>query len=189
MSDNLSIKRNRGSCVSQAAFRGVTLVEACIAMSVLAILTAAAIPSFHALQKRQQVNAAMHLLTTQLATARMTAVSHNTPVIVCPSNGGARCRSDSDWSHDWLVFRDPDGNKQPDKPEDLYRNDPAPRHPGLGILSTSGRRYLRYQPTGFSYGSNLTLRVCFDNELAGSVVVNNTGRIRSVRETESKPCS
>lgn len=190
MAGNLSpIRKQRQSCfVQRGASQGVTLIEACIAMAVLAILTAIALPSFHALQKRQQVNAAMHLITTQLATARIAAVTYNTPVVVCPSNGSGRCRGDSDWSHDWLVFRDPDGNKQPDKPEDIYRNDPPPRHPKLNILSSSGRRYMRYQPTGFSYGSNLTLRVCFDGELVGSVVVNNAGRIRSTRETAPKPC-
>ena len=178
----------QGTCVGRAALRGVTLVEACMTLSVLAILSASAIPSFHALQKRQRVNAAMHLVTTQLATARMTAVSDNTPVVLCPGNGPGQCRGDSDWSHDWLMFRDPDGNRQPDRPEDIYRNDPAPQHPKLSILSTPGRRYARYQATGFSYGSNLTLRVCFDGELVGSVVVNNTGRIRSTREIEPKPC-
>ena len=190
MAGNLSpIRKQRQSgCVHRGASQGVTLIEACIAMSVLAILTAIAIPSLHALQKRQQVSAAMHLITTQLSTARMTAVSHNTPVVVCPSNGGARCRGDSNWNHEWLVFRDPDGNKQPDKPEDLYRSDPAPLHPKLNILSSSGRRYMRYQATGLSYGSNLTLRVCFDGELVGSVVVNNAGRIRSKRETVPKSC-
>ena len=191
MAGNLSpIRKQRQSgCVHRGASQGVTLIEACIAMSVLAILTAIAIPSLHALQKRQQVRAAMHLITTQLSTARMTAVSHNTPVVVCPSNGGTRCRGDSNWNHGWLVFRDPDGNKQPDKPEDLYRSDPAPLHPKLNILSSSGRRYMRYQATGLSYGSNLTLRVCFDGELVGSVVVNNAGRIRSTRETAPKPCA
>ena len=166
----------------------MTLLELVVAMSVLAILAALGIPSFRALQKRSQVDAALHLLTSHFASARITAITHNVPVVVCPSRGDGMCRQDSDWSEHWLTFRDPDGNRQPDDAFDVFRNEPAPHAPGLRLLSTAGRRQVRYLPTGYSSGNNLTVRLCIDGEVSGLVVINNAGRIRSARPSEPEPC-
>jgi len=168
---------------------GVTLIEVTVTMGVLAILTALAVPSFQALSRRSRVDAALHLLTSHFASARIAAITHNVPVVICPSRGDGLCRQDSDWSDHWLTFRDPDGNRQPDEAIDIYRNDPAPRTPMLRIQSTAGRRQLRYLPTGYSSGSNLTLRVCYDGVVSGLVVVNNAGRVRTARPHDSEPCA
>ena len=53
--------------------------------------------------------------------------------------------------------------------------------PVIAIQSTGGRLRVRYQPEGFSPGSNLTLRVCVAGHLQGEVVVNNAGRPRTRR--------
>ena len=177
------------SSLRLAPSRGVTLIEVTIAMGVLAVLTALAVPSFQALSKRSRVDAALHLLTSHFASARIAAITHNVPVVVCPSRGDGLCRQDSDWSDHWLTFRDPDGNRQPDESIDIYRNDPAPRNPSLRIRSTAGRREMRYLPTGYSSGSNLTLRVCYDGVVSGLVVVNNAGRARTARPDDSEPCA
>ena len=168
--------------------RGVTLLELVVAMSVLAILTAVGIPSFRALQKRSQVDATLHLLTSHFASARITAITHNVPVVVCPSRGDGMCRQDSDWSEHWLTFRDPDGNRQPDLPQDILRDENAPIHPSLRIVSSAGRTQLRYLPDGRSAGSNLSVRLCREDKLLAQVIVNNTGRIRSETASGSTPC-
>ena len=178
-----------GRCSVSVNSRGLTLIELSVTLAVVAVLSALAVPSYHGLMKRQRVDAAMHLLTSHLASARVSAITYNTPTVVCPSNGDGICRQDSDWSVGWLTFRDPDGNRQPDESIDQYRNDPAPRHPALQILSTAGRRHVRYQPNGLSGGNNLTLRICYDGKVEGLVVVNNTGRIRSSRAQENTPCT
>lgn len=181
-------KASSASCLLGPRAKGVTLVEVTVAMGVLAILTALAVPSFQALSRRSRVDAALHLLTSHFASARIAAITHNVPVVICPSHGDGVCRQDSDWSDHWLTFRDPDGNRQPDEAIDIYRNDPAPRNPLLRIQSTAGRRQLRYLPTGYSSGSNLTLRVCYDGVVSGLVVVNNAGRVRTARPHDSEPC-
>ncbi len=173
---------------SAGARQGTTLVETTVVMAVLVILAAVGLPSFLGLKKRQQAEATMHLLASHLASARASAISYNVPVIVCPSAGDGRCLNGTDWSRVWLSFRDPDGNRQPDEESDIYRNDTAPQDPRMRILSTTGRPYVRYQPSGMNYGSNLTLRICYDGEVAGSVIVNNSGRIRSSRSSSAGPC-
>lgn len=167
---------------------GFTLVELSVCLAVLTMLVAIGLPSLQRFRVRQQATATMHLLTSHFASARMAAIVQDVPVVVCPSAGNGRCRQDSDWSDHWLAFRDPDGNRQPDEEIDIYRNDAAPSDPRIRIVSSNGRRFLRYQSSGLSYGTNLTVRICHDGVVAGSVVVNSTGRARTVRGDMSTPC-
>lgn len=168
--------------------RGFTLVELSVSLAVLALLTAIALPSLQDFRVRQQANATMNLLVSHFASARMAAVSHGVPVVVCPSEGAGSCREDTDWGGHWLSFRDPDGNRQPDEDIDIYRNDTVPGDPHIRLVATQGRKHVRYQPSGMSYGTNLTIRICHDGLVAGSVILNNTGRARTVRGDLSKPC-
>ncbi len=168
--------------------RGFTLIEAMITLSVMATLLAIGMPSYQGFVQRQRVNSAMHLLTAHMASARMTAITHRVPTVVCPSNGNGGCRTDGDWTHGWLMFTDRDGNRRPDLPKDILRDERAPIHGSLRIMSSSGRSQLRYQPTGYSHGSNLTIRICQQDRLLGTVIVNNAGRIRSARSPGSRPC-
>ncbi|HEV7271391.1 GspH/FimT family pseudopilin [Pseudoxanthomonas sp.] len=167
---------------------GFTLVEMSVTLAVLALMVAIGLPSMREFRARQQSNALAHLMVSHFASARMTAISHNVPVVVCPSDGAGNCRQGTDWGGHWLSFRDPDGNRQPDGGDDLYRNETVPDDPSIRILSTQGRRHIRYQPTGMSYGTNLTIRICHDGRIASSVIMNNTGRARVVRGDMKTPC-
>lgn len=168
--------------------RGVTLIEVAVTMTVLAICTAIAIPSYRTLIQRQRVDTAMHLLTAHMATARMTAVTRRSRTVVCPSDGNGGCRQDSDWTYGWLLFLDRDDNGKPDDPLDILREERAPSDRSLRILSTSGRQQLRYLPDGRSIGSNLTVRLCYDDQLKGEIMVSNSGRVRSARPKGEVPC-
>jgi prepilin-type N-terminal cleavage/methylation domain len=168
--------------------RGFTLVETAVTLSVLALMVAIGLPSMREFRARQQAGAIANLLVSHFASARMTAISHNVPVMVCPSDGAGTCRQGTDWGGHWLSFRDPDGNRQPDDGDDIYRNDTVPDNPSIRVVSTQGRRHVRYQPTGMSYGTNLTIRICYDGRVATSVILNNTGRARTVRGSLTTPC-
>lgn len=179
----------QGSRIQRAApLRGFTLVETAVTLSVLALMVAIGLPSMREFRARQQAGAIASLLVSHFASARMTAISHNVPVMVCPSDGAGTCRQGTDWGGHWLSFRDPDGNRQPDDGDDIYRNDTVPDNPSIRVVSTQGRRHVRYQPTGMSYGTNLTIRICYDGRVATSVILNNTGRARTVRGSLTTPC-
>jgi type IV fimbrial biogenesis protein FimT len=167
---------------------GFSLVEVSIVLALAAILAGLALPGFRDLLQRQRVNAAMHQLSTQLAQARITAISRRTPVTLCPSLGDGRCRGEPDWSAGWLVYRDPARASQPQSPGDILQDIRDPVHGSLRILSSSGRLRVRYQPDGFSSGTNLTVRICVDASLQGEIVVNNAGRARIRRAAKATPC-
>jgi type IV fimbrial biogenesis protein FimT len=168
---------------------GFSLVEALTILAITAILLLIGVPSYAGLVESQRTSSAMHLLTAHMASARSTAITYRIPTVVCPSDRAGGCRLDGDWSQGWLMFFDPDGNRQPDARQDILRDENAPIHPSLRIVSSAGRTQLRYLPDGRSAGSNLSVRLCREDKLLARVIVNNTGRIRSETASGSTPCS
>jgi type IV fimbrial biogenesis protein FimT len=158
-------------------------------MAITAIGLVIGSPSFQGMNERARVSSAMHLLTAHMASARNTAVTYRIPTVVCPSDRAGGCRTDGDWSQGWLMFFDADGNRQPDSRQDILRDENAPIHPSLRIVSSTGRIQLRYLPDGRSAGSNLSVRLCREDTLLAQVIVNNVGRIRSETSSGSTPCS
>ena len=85
---------------------------------------------------------------------------------------------------------DRDGNRRPDKPEDIVQADNAPSSRHLRLISSMGRQQARYLPDGRSAGSNLTISICnVQGRLLATVVINNSGRIRSARPIKPAACS
>ena len=180
--------KDAGHSAHRRSAGGFSMIEAVIVMAVAAIGLAVGVPSYQGMTERTRVSSAMHLLSAHMASARNTAISYRIPTVVCPSNHAGGCRTDGDWSQGWLMFFDPDGNRQPDIPQDILRDENATIHPSLRIVSSSGRAQLRYLADGRSAGSNLTVRLCRKDKLMGRVIVNNGGRVRSEKASGSTPC-
>lgn len=181
-------KHTKGSQSRFYGSRGFSLLEALVVMAISAIVLAIGVPSYRSVIENQRASSTMHLLTAYMASARGTAISYRIPTVVCPSNRAGGCRMDGDWSQGWLMFFDADGNRQPDAREDILRDENAPLHPSLRLVSSSGRPQLRYLPDGRSAGSNISVRLCRGDVLLGQVIVNNVGRVRSEKASGSKPC-
>ncbi|MEO6102777.1 MAG: Tfp pilus assembly protein FimT/FimU [Pseudoxanthomonas sp.] len=182
------IPRLPGRRLSRRIRAGFSLVESLTVLAITAILLLVGLPSYAGLIESQRASSAMHLLTAHMASARMTAITYRIPTVVCPSDRTGGCRRDGDWSQGWLMFFDADGNRQPDSRQDILRDENAPIHPSLRIVSSAGRTQLRYLPDGSSAGSNLSVRLCREDKLLAQVIVNNSGRIRSEAASGSTPC-
>ena len=169
--------------------RGMSLVEMLVCVCVLTILAGVATPALNGLIERLRTDAAANTLLNNLALTRLTAVSRRSTAALCPSADGASCTPGTDWSAGWVLFLDRDGNRRPDGPDDIVRADIAPVTRHLRLVSSTGRRQVRYLSDGRSAGSNLTISICnARGELLGSVVVNNAGRARSARPKKPTAC-
>lgn len=169
--------------------RGVTLLELAATMAITCLLLGLGLPSYQHMIQQRRADTTRHLLLSHFASARMTAITHRKITAVCPSDGpDTGCRQDGDWSHGWLMFFDPDGDRRPNLPEDLLRHEAVSLPDGFRIRSSSGRPQLRYLPTGMSTGSNLTVRICLQERLMTEVVVNNGGRARSRGSDPGERC-
>ena len=168
--------------------RGVTLIELLVAVAVMAVLLGIGVPSFQRLQQSMHATTTFHLVTTSMALARMTAVKHHAPVSICPSRDGRYCRDDTVWDDGWIVYADPGRAKQPESVDAvLHRFDRV--GPGLTLRSTSRRTLVRFQRSGMAHGSNVSVRLCSRSAGThlGSVIMNNAGRPRTVRNANT-PC-
>ena len=162
--------------------RGLTLIELVVTLAVASVLLGIGVPSFQKLQRGMRADTTFHLLTTALATARISAVSRRVPVSVCPSLDGERCHGTTAWEHGWIVFADPGRQTQPPSVDSILHRFDALRG-GMALHSTAGRTLIRFHPSGMASGSNLSIRLCTTREQRhlGSVIVNNAGRARTER--------
>lgn len=167
---------------------GFTLIELVITLAIVAVLLAIGLPGFGEALGRLRVQTAMHRVSTDLAMARSSAIMRRAPVVACPGTGMDGCSGGADWSGGWIVFADPDGNRRPDTVAELLRVSDAPSGAGGRLRLGATRHFVRYQRDGRSAGTNLTVRVCSGEALAGEVIVNNLGRVRSARPQPPRPC-
>jgi len=168
---------------------GFTLVEALVTLSVLSITLAVGIPGLSALIQHLRAASTTSAIVSQMNHARLAAVTHRRPAILCPSTDSVRCSPGGDWSMGWIVFVERGDAQGPRAELDLLQVGGAPVNGHLRVRSSNGRSRLRYLPDGRSSGSNLTLRVCtLQGEQIGAVVVNNAGRPRVERGPQRQPC-
>lgn len=157
---------------------GLTLMEMMLAVSIAAVLMSIAMPSLHDLLQRQRISAAANELVAGLNLARQNAVFQREITVMCPTADGTSCSGGNRWHRGWIVFRDPDRNRAADAPSDILRAGSGVE--GL-IMDSAGRTLVRYRPSGFATGTNLTIKLCDpDNPSnARAVVVSNPGRPRT----------
>lgn len=97
---------------------GMTLIELIVAVAVLAILVAIAVPSFREISLRNRSTNAVNGLLADLALARSEAVKQQRNAYVTAAGG--------DWNAGWSVWVDANNNNANDGPP----NEPALREQG-----------------------------------------------------------
>lgn len=160
--------------------KGITLIELVVVIAIVAILAGIALPAFGDLGQSMATRSARSLLSVDLAQARTNAVMRGGDVVACPSHDGARCTDGVAWHHGWIVFADRNRNRHPDADETLIAIAQAQK-PGVAVVSSGGRRSLRFLADGTADGSNVTLTFCDRRgpAQASTLVLNNGGRLRS----------
>jgi type IV fimbrial biogenesis protein FimT len=88
--------------------RGFTLIEAMVAVAILAILMTLAVPSFTSMVAKSRLQSATSELMSSIVRTRMEALQFGRRVTMCRSADGANCiASAGNWDTGWITFIDP----------------------------------------------------------------------------------
>lgn len=169
-----------------ARVRGFTLIEAMLAMALLAVLAGLAAPALTQLRHAQQVRVASIDLASAFVLAREEAITRRQAVLVVSQDG--------EWSKGWRIFIDLDADGSHDDGEPLLYVG-APRGAGVRIGGNAPvSRYVRYTPSGearllsgaFQAG---TLTVCHESgrQPLRRLVLSASGRLR-IAKGEAGTC-
>ena len=133
---------------------GFTLLELMTALAVLAVLVAAATPSFKTFSANSRTAASANSLMSALAIARSEALHQGMPVAVCASKGSLTCDT-TDWSNGWIVFTDGSGFQGVlDSTDAVVQAWPAPGG-GVTVNFNAAETYVRFDGRGMKIPTTL----------------------------------
>ena len=160
-------------------FRGITLIEILIVVIVISILSGLALPAFSNIGQSMASRSSSSAISVALSQARIAAVMRGDHVVACPSTDISSCSNSLIWHHGWIVFADRDHNRQRNDDEPLIAVAQAQAR-GVAIVSSIGRRTVRFERDGTAGGSNITFTMCDRRGAthASTLVLNNAGRLR-----------
>ena len=172
---------------ARSIVRGYTLMEMMIAVAIMAILAAIAVPSFAAIQQNAARRTALNNFWHAIFLARSEAVKRNSVIAMCRSSDGISCNNTgTDWSGGWIVF------------DNLDHDEPATRDSNEPILQTysawptghitSNRKTFSFRAS--TQGAvNGTIVFCdASGRSAQAIIISHTGRPRqSSRDANNKP--
>jgi type IV fimbrial biogenesis protein FimT len=184
--------------MSMQRHAGFTLLEMLIAVSIIAILMAIAVPSFDYVNNRIIAKSQVENLQRSLSMARQTALTKNRQTIVCPSGNGNTCSNDNDWSYGFMVFVDKNRDEAFSAAEDQLieyvagvRN-VATRQDTSSFthtLKSSRTSEVIFSGQGDAAGTNQTFTFCDGQQQKRfELTVSNTGRTQ-VKTLVGESCS
>jgi type IV fimbrial biogenesis protein FimT len=149
--------------------RGITLIELCFGLAIVAVLAGMAAPGFHASLRAAAVRSATFDLLAGLQQARGYAILESRPASLCPSDAAGNCLSSYTPSPFWRASVESDAGGLP----------PVSHALPAGIVVRASRSPLRFWPDALG-ASTGTLTVCDSHGIAPprAIVLNLSGRAR-----------
>ena len=86
------------------AHHGFTLIELMVALTVAAILTFIAVPSYQGITNSHRIGAEANDLLGDIEFARSEAIKRGQTVVVCASTNSNTCSGSSTWNSGWIVL-------------------------------------------------------------------------------------
>jgi type IV fimbrial biogenesis protein FimT len=159
--------------------RGLTALELISTLSVSLVVMTAGFPTVQQLSASSNMTSSINAIVAHLHMARSEAITRYGNAVLCPSSDGLMCLNDFTWHQGVLLFMDENDDEKYDAGEVIIKS----HQPGTGpirILTSVGRKYIKYESDGMASGTNATFTFC---DSSGSmepkkVVISNTGRVR-----------
>ncbi len=163
---------------------GFTLVELMVVLAVLAILTTVVVPSMRSMYLQETSTTQTLDFVASLNYTRNEAIKRGAPVIMCKSDDGATCNSDSNWQQGWIVFADTNNNGSLNTTDEILRvhgplTDTNATLHGNDLVTNK----VTYNANGTS--QNGAFLLCDIRGLASAkAIVLSSGRIRTLKQTD-----
>jgi len=159
---------------------GFSLLELMIVVLIISVVFGSGIPAAWSwvLDTRQRSSA--NMLFTHLQMARNSAITRQSNIVLCQSEGGATCSGGNGWHQGWIVFADPNDNEQFDPSETLLAvQQPLDAQVQIHFGARNGGRYVRYTALGRGW-PNGTFTFCDrrGSASARAIVLSLSGRPR-----------
>lgn len=166
---------------------GFSLLELMVVTAIALALAALALPSWRSLLERWMLRTQAQALVDDLRYARTQALARAQPVSLCLSSQASQCASAGTDHSGWLVFLDPDGDRQLDPGESVLRQhqlDPQ----RLLVRSNHARAVLTYQSTGLARAAAQTLTLSASGGARRLICISLQGR-PALQAEEVASCS
>lgn len=163
--------------------RGLTLIELCVALTILSIVTFAATSYSLDLIKTKRGQHAIQSVYQLFKLARSEAITSGSIVTICPLDASNRCGNS--WDAELSVFRDPDNSRSLSNDEIILKQIKAP---SVGTLQPApkNRRYFQFGPLGEAKGTLGNVTYCPQNpdekHLIRQLIMNFAGRVRFAQD-------
>lgn len=173
--------------------RGFTLIEVLVAIAILGILTALAMPNFSASIKRYRINAIRDEISSSLELARITAMTRGVSVFLArnPACAGVTFVGTNDWSCGWRVVEDTNRDDAVNATDTLLQTTLVPSgfvliHGGTGASNITVNRWGQLAGTGHNFV------ITPDNYIAATdpssaTCITSGGRVRHIKDDISCP--
>jgi type IV fimbrial biogenesis protein FimT len=177
------------------AHQGFTIIELMVVVSIVAILTALAAPSFTPLIENWRIRQAVNGLESTLYFARSEAIKRAATVTIrkepTGSNGCPLASGNNSWDCGWFVFVDTNSNGTQNAGEELLQRFPTP--PNIEVTRTGGGANIQIDRWGRVSGafvgfSLVPLGKPMSNAASRGLCMSSGGRIRTIKP-QDMPCT
>lgn len=170
---------------------GFTAIELLIVITILAVLTAMAVPSFGPMIERWRTNQAVNNITSTIYVARSEAIKRGGRVSVRKiANGTDGCSfasTNQEWSCGWIIFVDADENGNLDAGEEILQSFQMPT--SVNVMNNNSAASFRFDRWGRTNNINAASFAIVPraggvaSPAATAVCVSSGGRVRVVKES------
>jgi type IV fimbrial biogenesis protein FimT len=166
----------RSEVLKPTKFKGFTIIELMVTVSVAAILASIALPNLTALMTKYRLTNENTDLMLDFVSARSEAATRSTRITVCQSSDGLSC-STGGWDTGHIVFVDKATIGSVDAGDEILRVSAAIKS-GDTMASSTADTSVTYDASG-SPSANFTISTCKSGYSGAKVIIYPTGRVRS----------
>ena len=170
---------------------GFTAIELLIVITILAVLTAMAVPSFGPMIERWRTNQTVNNITSTIYVARSEAIKRGGKVSVRKiANGTDGCTfasTNQEWSCGWIIFADTDEDGNLDAGEEVLQSFQMPT--SVNVMNNNSAASFRFDRWGRTNNINAASFAIVPraggvaSPAATAVCFSSGGRVRVVKES------